>query len=469
MPVLAESLIHWIYILSLTIFLFTLGLVIAAIARRRLHERYFKRLDDLRKKCHPLLMGILTGGIPYNRGLGELKAITSGNSARMLERILLELRPAPEEAAIFGRLSADLGLVRIWQKRLARSEPWAQRPAAIPPVSAWLEFWGWRSFPERAKAAESLGRVQHRPSWRLLARALDDRDADVRNAAARALGEIGEPRAFPVLLEKLREATTALKPLYSPSLLTLSLSRFSLTLVGQVVPLLRDPDPRIRLTGMKVIHQMARQKAFEGKAQFGAEHFVPALRDALFGGLKDDPSPDVRSQVAMVLGYLNDPAALETLARLTEDREWFVRLQAVKSLGRNGIQGKENQVAQRLSDVDWRVREAAAHALRKQAGRGEALLLHHFLQTQDAYAKEQIVEELERSGLIAEWLSHAGDGGFEWVRRVRHQLALMGKTRLLGDLVQKPIGRGMEPAPGDLADAHPPAGKENRERNTAGR
>ncbi len=439
MPVPSEQAIHDIYSFALFVLLLTFGLIIFALARRANHERYYRELDKLRKECLPILEAILAGSIPYDFGISELKVRGGSGRAGMMERVLVGVKPTPSQAALFRQISTDLGLIRTWQKGLAAPGQLDSKPNFVRSRSGWRWLPRWPDYPDRAKAAEYLGMLRHQPSSRLMVRALNDPNAGVRTAAVRAIGTIGEPRTFPILLRELRDAAKSDKPRCSISTLRLALSRFPLRLASHVSPLLLDANPDVRFLGAEVIQEMIKHAAVPGNLRLPADIFPPALLDAFVDKLCHDPSANVRARVAIVLGYIADSRAQDALASLLKDSEWFVRLQAAKSVGRHMIQGLEHQIAECLADSDWRVREAATHALGKHARLGADLLLNHFLMTSDAYMREQIAEEAERSGLVNGWLSHLGERGFEKATQALSQLIDMGKTDFLKDMLEKRI------------------------------
>ncbi|MGH9455423.1 MAG: HEAT repeat domain-containing protein [Terriglobia bacterium] len=204
-----------------------------------------------------------------------------------------------------------------------------------------------------------------------------------------------------------------------------------------------------------------------GRFQLTLDNFPPQVLDVFVHRLSCDPSANVRARSAIVLGYFADCRARDTLANLLEDREWFVRLQAVKSAGRRGPQGLELRVAQCLSDPDWRVREAAAHTFGQQPRSGADVLLHQFRETEDVYMKEQIAEELERSGLIGGWLSHLGETGFERETQALFQLVEMGKTGLLQDLLERTISDRQKANLSASLELDLPEQEQSQERQTA--
>jgi HEAT repeat protein len=78
---------------------------------------------------------------------------------------------------------------------------------------------------------------------------------------------------------------------------------------------------------------------------------VPVLVDALKTG-----SPDSRGLAVEALGFLGDANAKSALAQVVEDKEWGVRINAIKSLGRLGLEAtpKYRQIAEKDGSVGIR-------------------------------------------------------------------------------------------------------------------
>jgi HEAT repeat protein len=439
MPVLPESAIHAVYVAALITFLFTLALIFFALIRRSTHHSFYRRLDLLRRECRSVLEGMLTGAIAYESGLAALKAHCNSHRAAMLERVLVEAKPTERQAPTLRRICEDLGFVRAWQEQLAAAVPSRSKVRALILRSSWRTPWRWPDFPDRAKAAEYLGAVRHGPSWRLMVRALNDPHADVRTAAVRALGVIGEPRSFAFLVKELGDAARPEELRFSIATLRSALSRFPLRLAPGVRSLSLSPDARARFLAAQVIQEMTRRTAtMAGLRELAADAYPVTLLDDVLE-LSHDDDPNVRARAAIILGYVEDPNARRRVAALLQDGEWFVRLQAVKAVERCGVQALERQIAARLADSNWRVREAAANVLQRHSQSGADLLLSRFLESSDAYMKDQIAEELQRSGLISAWLAHAGESDFERETQALSQLVEMGKTGLLEDALARPM------------------------------
>jgi HEAT repeat protein len=78
---------------------------------------------------------------------------------------------------------------------------------------------------------------------------------------------------------------------------------------------------------------------------------VPVLVDAIKTG-----SPDSRALAAEALGFLGDANAKSSLAQQVEAKDWGVRINAIKSLGRLGLEAtpKYRQIAEKDASVGIR-------------------------------------------------------------------------------------------------------------------
>jgi hypothetical protein len=76
----------------------------------------------------------------------------------------------------------------------------------------------------RARAAELLGASGDAAALAALSRLLSDRHAEVRAAAVRALGKLGDPDALPLLLEALEGPRSVPEPLVTIALLEIGLA-----------------------------------------------------------------------------------------------------------------------------------------------------------------------------------------------------------------------------------------------------
>ncbi|MHC4662786.1 MAG: HEAT repeat domain-containing protein [Planctomycetota bacterium] len=169
----------------------------------------------------------------------------------------------------------------------------------------------------RAHAAEALGYLRNFSSVDALLNALcHDNSADVRSAAAQALGEIRDDEVMPVLCESL----------------------------------LNDPDNSVRAECAAAL------------GCFGNECAVQPLIDAL-----SDEAPEVRTDAATSLGYLESPDAFVILSELLAREKNRRTIQAIMyAFGRIGNPAAVPQLAGILREpVNYSVRQSAINALER--------------------------------------------------------------------------------------------------------
>lgn len=391
------GLIHAVLILSWIVLAGILVLVAIVIGRRIKRESEFKTLDHFREQLHAIADGLVNHTLEYDAGLAALRALIPRRHDRAIERILLEELDSPARAAILRRLAQDLGLIQAWQQRVAFPQ---EDGGTLARPGTLRRLFGLR-FTERAASAESLGRIRDLGSWRLLARALQDPHRDVQAVALRSLASIGEPQSFPVLVEQLRSVITSREPVLSVRTLKAALARFPLDSALHLLPLLQDRDPRLRVIAVEILREMLEAGASLEGAHV-SQTMGPQLSGLVLTELANDENPDVRAGAADLLVHFRDERAAPTLARLCSDPEWFVRLHAVRGLGEKGDGHFLETISTRLTDPHWRVREAASRALALGGEAGVRLLIETFLATGDVYAREQVAEELQTSGVMAE-------------------------------------------------------------------
>lgn len=420
------------------------GCLIAGTAiRQRQRERLFRRLDGLRKHYAPIVAKVLAGELDTMRGVSILQQIRGPDRAYVLEKLCLDRIPPPAQAHLLQHLCEELGLVRMWQHQLVGNQDWERLIDAIRRPHGLLDHIAELQFLVRVRGAENLRLVRHRPSWPLLVRALDDRHRDVQKAAARALGTLAEPESFGALVRRLH--AIVLDPGATKlSLRTLkaAMATFSLPQAADLLPLLNHPHPQLRFLAADIVREMVELRGARDQHLVLTNALFPvALSEAFLFRLPFDESPEVRARAAPVIAWMpeNAPgggpqgpeAPIEVLLRLLDDPQWFVRLHAVRALGKPRHSRVAPEVARRLTDPHWRVREAAAQALLALGQNGLNQLFDHLVATRDRFTQDQIAEELERSGMVGTLLERYADGADRRERRILETLVNLGKTYYL--------------------------------------
>jgi HEAT repeat protein len=203
-------------------------------------------------------------------------------------------------------------------------------------------FW-WR----RALALRSLGMVQSRRHTAAIVAALDDPQAEVRNAALDALADMEDPAALPAIVVRLHD------PTFHAGRREAALAAFGSRAEVYILDLARiDPEQRINYAGAlaicgtdrsrPVLREWAtderaevRAAAFEALGHVGLDEGAAALAVSALD------SSEVRVRAAAA-GALRGWAAADAAARLAGhlDDAWPVAVRAARSLESMGPAGR---------------------------------------------------------------------------------------------------------------------------------
>lgn len=443
MPILIENVTIVIFALFVLALLGNIFLVGIVFLRRHRRGKFFKRVDALRERYRPVLMGVLSGQTAYAKGLQELRDVSGPDRMFMLEQLCLESKPSPAEEPVLRRLCEDLGLVKIWQQRLMGQVDQASLREALMNPQGLLRRVKMLHFLIRSKSAENLGLIRHEASWPLLVKALEDSNPDLQVVAVRSLAAIQHPGSFPALVEQLHKAVLGAAPVLSVRTIKSALVNFPLQCARELQLSLLHVNPRIRFLATDVIREMVEREA-GGNPGFclDRKRMNDQIAETFLAALPNDANPDVRARAAPVIAYLPDHGAASTLFALMEDPAWFVRLHAVRSLAKPEFLSHAARISRALTDADWRVRETAVRTLRGFGPAGLDLLTHHFLATEDRYSREQIADEFQRAGLIPDLLIRCAQNGNGRDTEVLRHLAEMGKTSYMLAVVENGEGNG---------------------------
>jgi HEAT repeat protein len=173
------------------------------------------------------------------------------------------------------------------------------------------------------------------PAIPTLLHALGDDDLSVREAACRALGDIGDPQAVPHLVQSLA-----------------------------------DTDRRVV------------KAACEALGKIGDTQAVPHLVQSLSSTFSS-----VQAAACRALGRISDSQALPHLVVALQAQQWWVRVAACLALGQIGDPRAIPVLVQALSDTNGSVRAAACRALGQLDARTSIDNLMELLVDEDAHAR----------------------------------------------------------------------------------
>jgi len=331
------------------------------IVRRWYRARYFRRRSERTVALRSQWDDIISGRVPPQKW--RLNPL----DCEIVESILLDGIDTATPDQLPGLLDCmrKSGLLdlRISEARMERG--WKQRTALL-----------------------SLGRTRAVEAIPALAEGLESPSHETRIASVRGLGRTARiEAAIPILDCVLSENCSVPEH----------------TLKNALVNCCRN-DPAVLLTYLEQAHGPSRELLARvlgelASGDLGEELLVLAA----------DPLPEVRASAARSLGNTNTSYTLPALHALSNDKEWFVRLRAVVALGQVDNAGKIRILLHCLCDINRYVRQRSAWALAQMEPNLEQIL-EGVVATEDDYALQAFVSELERSGAI-EKLVGALEGG----------------------------------------------------------
>jgi HEAT repeat protein len=419
-----------------TIALGTLALAAGAMVRRWHHDRFDRRLKSLCTQYGLTPVTLLEGKYSA-QCLARLRMLPLSSLELLLEPLLLKCSSAAPLAKVLEGLCLELGLIDIWQRRVLDQFRSISFREALSNPDGLLYFFSRLHFLLRARSARNLGLLRHPASWPILAKALGDPHPDVQQAALRSLATLREPRSFPALLDRMDKAVTENRSGLSLHSLKAAMAKFSLSQALQLLPALRHPHPRVRAAAVEILREMAKREPAGEQALFPYK----TVFDRELATLASDADPEVRAMAVELIAHLDLATSSSAVCRGLQDPQWSVRTGALQTLAQRPGLLPIAEVQGVLTDPHPMVRQAALRALLAYGREGVAKLCERFLETEDETLREQIIEELEHSGLVLSLLQNFGDRPDNLETRVVEQLVSMGATRYLHAALTNRAGR----------------------------
>jgi HEAT repeat protein len=189
---------------------------------------------------------------------------------------------------------------------------------------------------------------------------------------------------------------------------------------------MQDPDPEVRAVAIQ---------------RYGGDRYVS--RELLEQALLHDSSPDVRSNVAELLGKFGRDWSRSALRRALHDADDKVRRAACAALGRLGMWHDDGTLAdlhRLLRDANWRVQWAAAAAFTKHARAEQVPQLIEALGLEAAHisAAEALgrLRATEAVEALCATLEDKMKDGYLTVKTLAEALAAIGDRRAVPSLMR---------------------------------
>jgi HEAT repeat protein len=329
------------------------------VFRRWYRGRYFSRLNRRTVTLREHWPEILSGKIPSSSW--RLDTL----DCQIVEDILLDSIEVCEKEQLPALLAClrNSGLLDVRIREARSSESWRQRSLLL-----------------------ALGRTRAPEAVPALVEALESSSEETRVAAVRGLGRISSAQAALPLLNLFAD-----ERLQVPEH----------TLKNALLNCCREA-PEVLLPYL----ERARGQSRELIARVLGELASPVLGEELLI-LAADPLPEVRASAARALAKVQPETSFPVLSTLAVDAEWFVRLRAVIAMSSLDHPGKIHVLLRSLCDLNRHVRQRAAWTLARMH-QGKEGILEKVVATQDDYALQAFLSELERCGTLEEALDGLG-------------------------------------------------------------
>jgi len=207
-------------------------------------------------------------------------------------------------------------------------------------------------------------------TFELLAAGLEDKEAQVRAAAAKVLGAIQNDRSAELLIPRLRDASTEVRQAVAVALGRLGDGRAT----ASVAAALNDVSAEVRHAAACALRSLGwRASNDEEEALFqvaiGHTQAAAFKGDAAVNPLVSELGNNAdaaRRAAAEALEGVDDPRRIQPLLAALTDAEPTVRVSAVHALGNAGGEPVTRALFQALHDPDSHVRLAAAVVLARR-------------------------------------------------------------------------------------------------------
>lgn len=246
----------------------------------------------------------------------------------------------------------------------------------------------------RRASIRALGEINDDESRQALEDAVNDHDSHVRKAAINALGRIGDRSSFNILLKllKVEQYRDVLEEIIQSMIildqeeLFRHAGEFDAGRREILAKYINDQNAVIDLSGDD--DMQVRIAAVSSLGRIGSDAALIRLREIV-----KDPDPSVRKAAIMAMGDLR--CCYEDIKAALHDEEMWVRLYAVKALGRSEDPGMIDVLILMLNDKEIPVVLSTIDAIAQIGGREAFQALAHLEDHENPAIREKAVQILE--------------------------------------------------------------------------
>ncbi len=292
---------------------------------------------NLRTLAGGLLVKLGATAIPR---LTEILASAHPETRQLVADILGEIR---HPGAVPALLQAARGQFFTVRARAATALAKIGDPQAVPVL---IELLGDKEPTVRIAAALALGKFKD-PSCllRLTDVLLEDREIEVRQAAAQGLAETRLPQAVPFLIEAMGDSFWWYEREDASGPLLEALEKFGAQAVGPLIGALTDSEGAVRRNAAVLLGRIGDTRAVEalgmtlydmhyevGKAAAESLARFGAAALGVLGEALEHPEAGIRLHALSALTKIKDARVLPLIAEVLNDHDRLVQKQAIQSL-----------------------------------------------------------------------------------------------------------------------------------------
>lgn len=240
-----------------------------------------------------------------------------------------------------------------------------------------VRFFGNPEAEIRVAAAEAIGEIADRESAASLMSLLSDEEAVVRDAAMKSLSKLAGPDLLPLLLECVSSQNANLR---ANAVLLLG-GYQSREAVNHLLFAVKDENPSVRLAAVEALGKI--------DSRIIEDHLVLALTDE---------SAPVRNAALHRLIDLNPPNLTDRIMPMLNDEDIWVRASAVRAFIRSGGSKNRSEVETLLKDSNGVVRIAAIEAISETGDLSLVSLITSLTRASDSEVARSAIEAVGRLG-----------------------------------------------------------------------
>lgn len=376
--------------LSALIVLAIMAFTFASIIRRLVRSKRFKTLDRLRKIYREKLKDVIFSGRFQPEVLQPFRVSPKSLDFQAVEDVLFELMKNKKYEEEIKEIFNQLGYISYYENRISH-----------------------RNKMIKLIAIDKLGKMKSQGSVKAIGDQLKNRDPEIITVAIRALANMGTPESLKIILNSLPS-------IYENWFITRKALENSLLKYGQqAIPFLLEylekiHNPKIIAIILDILSHFSDESAW-------LKAFAYLTHD----------NPEVKAKALKVISGLPEKIGLEEIAKivpLLQDPAWFVRLHAVRVLGKVKNNKIQYALGSCLFDNHWRVRNEAANVL-ANLNRESLDIFLQALKYEDRYVRETICEEMEKTHLVYRLIENLGQAEGEDYQKSKEILSIMHLTK----------------------------------------